>query len=176
MRRRAQILSLWPRNERIRRFTSISTSCDASEPNSASDSLFACSVRASWRQWAYCKGACRSKLRSWWPLMPWATRQCCDYRSAGEEAKCWDCYSQCFASARTEIVIMYIFRKVNGLVETFCKVTNLKVEKLIAVWQAYGHYLICFLAWVVIFTKKALEQPSPPQSSARGQLSLHCLA
>lgn len=115
--------------------------------------LYLCVYHASWLQR---KWACRSKHREW-QLMPLATRQCCDYKSAGEEAKCWDCYSQCFASARTQIVIIYIFRKVNALVETFCKVTNLKVEKHIAVSQVYGHYLICFLAWVVIFTKKPLN-------------------
>lgn len=92
--------------------------------------------------------------RSQWQLMPWATRHCCDYRSAGEEAKCCDCYSQCFASARTEMVMVYIFKKVKALVETFCKVTHLKVKKRIAVLRVYGRYLICFFPRVQIVTKK----------------------
>lgn len=51
-----------PRDERRLRFASISTDCDASEANSASDSpLFACSAQASCRRRAHGKRACPGK-------------------------------------------------------------------------------------------------------------------
>lgn len=64
---------------------------------------------------------------------PWATRQCCDYRSAEAEAKCCDCYILRIASLGTESVSIYIFGEMNALAETFCKVTDLMVEICIVI-------------------------------------------
>lgn len=84
--------------------------------------------------------------RSQWQLKPWATRQCCDYSSAGEEAKCCDCYSWRFASLGTDSVIIYIFG-------AFCKVANPMVETWIAALQVFCNYFICLPVWVLMSTK-----------------------
>lgn len=78
--------------------------------------------------------------RSQWQWKLWATRQCCDYRSA--EAKCCDCYILCIASLGTESVSTYIFGEMNALAETFCKITDLTVETCIVVLQVYRHYFM----------------------------------